>query len=294
MHLNWMQSGDASLILLHTELLQPIMFDAPSEAKPMQLPSVWPLIQLDSLSGQRLQQLWLCSTGTSPKKPTAMFCSPLKYLTRMHKCFWIDMSVDSSTALLMHIFYYEDLFFNFSFRQGANTFCISPEHLVLWYLISCNMPLLPFAFLTIMSCKWSIALIEVWQATDSASSSSTFFLPFLHCVKMEVYLDALPSFHGNWCYFFRSNGSSPQLAKSITCALISFKPWKLLFRFREIFPAAIISRFPLSFQRRTARSNIEKLTITIAHTHTASLTLRKSAHTATQRKFTQPHDKARN
>jgi len=40
MHLNWMQSGDASLILLHTELLQPIMFDAPSEAKPMQLPSV--------------------------------------------------------------------------------------------------------------------------------------------------------------------------------------------------------------------------------------------------------------
>jgi len=61
MHLYWMQCDEASLILLQTILLRPIMSDAQSEAKPMPLLSVWSIVITSAFIRSKITEPVTCS-----------------------------------------------------------------------------------------------------------------------------------------------------------------------------------------------------------------------------------------
>ena len=104
-HRNWTQLWDASFNLLQTGLLQPIMFDAPSEANAMHIWRFWPKQLIScSIALNKLSPVAF-TTGSKPtNRVTISFDLAPKYRTKMHTCFCVDMSVDLSIIMVYPLF----------------------------------------------------------------------------------------------------------------------------------------------------------------------------------------------
>ena len=94
-----------SFSLDHTELLHPTMFDAPSVAKPMQLATLWPHLSISFSIKLNIFSPVVSCTGIKPIYPaTISFLLSLKNRTNTHKCFYVEMSVDSSKMMAYFLF----------------------------------------------------------------------------------------------------------------------------------------------------------------------------------------------
>ena len=99
-HLSCIQKGGTAFSLDHTELLYPIMFDAPSVAK-TNATGMTLATSFYFLINQIEYFFPVAScTGIKPKNPvTISFLLSLKNRNNIHKCFCVEMSVDSSKMM---------------------------------------------------------------------------------------------------------------------------------------------------------------------------------------------------
>ena len=104
-HLSCTQKGDTTFSLDHTELLHPTMFDAPSVAKPMQFAGLWPHLFVSSSIKSNIFSPVASCTRIKPINPvTISFLLSLKNRTNIHKCFCVELSIDSSVMMAYFFF----------------------------------------------------------------------------------------------------------------------------------------------------------------------------------------------
>jgi len=81
------------------------MFDAPSVAKPTQLERLWPHLFIRSSMKLNIFSPVASCTGIKPVNPvTISFLLSLKNQTNIHKCFYVEVSVDSSKMMAYFLF----------------------------------------------------------------------------------------------------------------------------------------------------------------------------------------------
>ena len=109
-------------------------------------------------------------TVIKPINPvTISFLLSLKNWTNIHKCFCVEMSVDSSK--MMAYFLFQKSSMRSVFSAGKMMFLIKHAHLFLCNFMCSSV--LPCPYATMISLRWSTVHIAQWQVMLTAICSST-------------------------------------------------------------------------------------------------------------------------